>query len=269
MRWTITLSLLLLTSPVMAWNEQGHRALALLAERRISASTKAWVEKILSHHPDPGARTIEDAAVWPDRLKSQPRYSHPTWHYANPAIFIDDVWRPTVDRGEALVALNKVTAQLKSPSSTAEQRAVALCWVLHLVGDIHQPLHAGNGYSKDFPDGDRGGNSFEVFLGAAPTNLHSFWDSAGGLFWKGANRQRLPSIVSDLISAEPPSAAAEVRDPKIWLAESHTLALKAYKGVTFDEPLSADYVERARLTGKTRLALAGYRLGKYLERLRR
>lgn len=266
--WLVGLGLLAV--PALAWNEEGHRAVALVAERQLSPAARRYVDAVLGEHPHDNSRTLSDSSCWPDKIRPWPEFHHGSWHYTNLPILLDGVQGPTQISGDAMPALNLCTRVLKDPRSSPSEKAVAMAWVVHLIGDIHQPLHAATGFSKRFPEGDRGATRFEVKMGQSRTNLHAFWDSAGGLFWKGANHARLDSIVDGLLKEFPEDEAVRVVSPKTWQDESHRLAVDvAYQGVQPDEALTPDYIERARQVSQARIALAGYRLAAYIERLSR
>jgi hypothetical protein len=260
---------LLVVAPAWAWNEEGHRTVALVAERRLSPEARRWVTSILSHHPH-DVRDLAGASSWPDEVRHSHReFHHGSWHYINLPLFLDIPERPVQVNGKILWAINENTRILKSGDVSVQEKAIALAWLVHLLGDIHQPLHTVNGYSAQLPDGDRGGGLLEVRLGQALTNLHVFWDSAGGLFWRGANHHRLDFMVDGLMQAYPLRQAAAVRSPREWADESYQLAGQvAYVGVAADAQLSQDYIAHARDISQERMALAGYRLAAYIERLR-
>lgn len=257
----------LLTLPALAWNDEGHRTVALVAERQLSPRARQWVTDVLRAHPH-GAGNLSEAAGWPDRVRDMPEYHHQSWHYINIPLFLDPPERDVEVTGDILPALNRATRTLKDKHASANDKAIALAWLVHLVGDIHQPLHAANGYSSEFPEGDRGGGLLKVVLGQEPVKLHSFWDAAGGLYWRGANHGRLDAIVDDLLRAHPVDTRAEVRTPSKWADESHQLASDVvYAGVVAGQPLSPEYIAKAREVSQDRMALAGYRLASLIERL--
>lgn len=261
--------ILLFSAPVMAWNDEGHRTVALVAQRKLSPQARQWVSRVLAAHPH-GVRSLSDAAGWPDRVRDMPDFHHQEWHYINYPIFLDIPERPVTVTGEALSAINSAVRVLKDPLASAPDRAVALAWLVHVVGDIHQPLHAANGYSAAFPEGDRGGGRLMVGMGQELIKLHAFWDAAGGLYWNGANRRRLDTIVAGLLVDYPVDERAAIRTPALWADESHKLGRDvAYAGVAPERPLSAEYIARARQVSQERMALAGYRLADLLERLAR
>jgi hypothetical protein len=134
-------------------------------------------------------RASEDAALfmlaarWPDDVRDDPRYHRPVWHYVNIPFRPGRADQGEVPPGEnVLTAFAQQRATLRDPDARDADRAVALCWVLHLVGDVHQPLHTTTLVTPQFAEGDRGGNDF--FVRPSPRgeaiNLHAFWDGLAG-----------------------------------------------------------------------------------------
>lgn len=115
--------------------------------------------------------------------------------------------------------------------STPADKAIALSWLLHLVGDAHQPLHAAGFFSRAFPESDRGGNHFFVQPpGRQPVKLHAYWDGALG---RSEVLRTAVNRAIELRTAHPQESLPEVgtMDPTRWLLESFELAKdKAYQG---------------------------------------
>jgi hypothetical protein len=183
MMFRILIAAVLLGSaaPALAWGDYAHRLIAGIATANMTPAARAEVRRILAHGasvdtPTCALRTIEDASVWPDCVRSLgDRYaSGAAWHYQN-----IDVCQP-FDINAKCPDGNCVTAQIPRQLAIAADRraspaarAEALALVVHLVGDMHQPLHIGDKH-------DRGGNDVVAAYGAkAPTrmNLHRIWDS--------------------------------------------------------------------------------------------
>ena len=144
------------------------------------------------------------AATWPDIVRSfkeadREKYHRGTWHYINQPIYLDEVSEAflssrlsanvatSIKAGDdplqfnILQALEYCVAQMKDPAVSQSDKAVYLCWIMHLVGDSHQPLHSSALFSKrTFPEGDRGGNSIRI----GKSNLHSQWDGLLGNSFK-------------------------------------------------------------------------------------
>ena len=167
----------------------------------------------------------------------------------------------------------------------AEQRAIALAWVFHLVGDVHQPLHTAQLFTSEYPDGDRGGNEICVRVAAdrTPLNLHDLWD---GLITSTNNVSRLRRIATKLRSQFSKTELTKLAnsDPGAWAKESYAAAVEvAYQNGAVrgtpqgDHPdcrelnaaavLPAGYAVSARNVAERRIVLASYRLAAQLERM--
>lgn len=146
------------------WGPTGHRVVGDLAEKYISKKTKQKVDKILEGH------TMARAANWPDEIRSDPaNYSHTyAWHYTDWADHHHD-HDPSSTSGSLLAAIEDHKKVLASKESKPADKLFSLRFIVHLIGDLHQPLHVGNGL-------DRGGNSCRVVFHKNITNLHKLWD---------------------------------------------------------------------------------------------
>src|SRR5690349_6886376 len=146
------------------WWDLGHRVVARIAETRLTPHTRAAVRDIL------GGQSLADASVWADNIR-QYRHDADKLHYVNIPLR-DTVYLPErhCPAGQCVIAAIEQDRQvLADPAASPDQRAEALRFLIHFVGDLHQPLHVAD-------DGDRGGNDRPVtFLGHA-TNLHKVWD---------------------------------------------------------------------------------------------
>ncbi|MFL6762510.1 MAG: S1/P1 nuclease [Sphingomicrobium sp.] len=156
----------LLPSPASAWGKTGHRVVAAIADTQLSGLARARVEQILG----PG-ESLDEAANWPDEMRSAPgpfwQKTTAAWHYVTLNGTIYDHAPP---EGDALEALNRFSKTLQDPKASLADKQLALRFIVHLVGDLHQPLHVGKCC-------DRGGNDVKVSWFGKPTNLHSVWDS--------------------------------------------------------------------------------------------
>ncbi len=156
----------LLPSPALAWGKTGHRVVAAIAQTQLSGLAWAHIREILG----PGENLV-DAANWPDEMRSDPakywQKTTPPWHYVTLNGIIYDQAPP---EGDALEALDHFRKVLQDPSASLADKQTALRFVVHIVGDLHQPLHVGKCC-------DRGGNEVKVTYFGKPTNLHSVWDT--------------------------------------------------------------------------------------------
>lgn len=221
-----------------------------------------------------GRRLFALAARWPDDIRKVPKYNRSKWHYINNPVSEDSMVTPAPSDENIIEGYRRSLAEFKSANATSAEKAIAICWLLHLVGDAHQPLHAANWYSaKEFPKGDRGGTNFHIRPrpNRATTNLHKYWDdvvigndSYGKLrrksVWLLKHKDLQPGDLSEL---------SEKRFEG-WLGESLKLArtkayLKILKGRNWNNRHKAKavpkwYRRKARNVANRRMTLAAYRL---------
>src|SRR5262249_19749519 len=145
-------------------------------------------ENRTSNGPDATLNLFWNASVFPDDARGQlfGKYSRPAAHYVNYRVMSDrdNAVEPPLPGESVLNTYEEFLRQVRDPATPIEDRAVALSWIFHQSGDIHQPLHAVARFSRALPNGDRGGNEARVPIsrssGAEFTNLHAFWDGALG-----------------------------------------------------------------------------------------
>lgn len=163
--------LLLLAAPstVLAWGPIGHRVVGRIAANRLTDEARIAVTCLI------GPEGLDQASTWGDDIRNDPNWQPPLknpspWHY----ISIDDgETLETTARdpnGDVLEAIDRFSAVLRDAQATRPAKQEALRFLVHFVGDVHQPLHVGR-------RADRGGNLIAVTLFKAPTNLHSVWDT--------------------------------------------------------------------------------------------
>ena len=156
----------LVPAPASAWGKTGHRVVAAIADTQLSGLARANVEEILG----PG-ESLDEAANWPDEMRSAPgdfwQKTATPWHYVTLNGIIYDHAPP---EGDALEALGRFSKVLRDSNASREDKQLALRFIVHLVGDLHQPLHNGRCC-------DKGGNDVKVTWFGKPTNLHAVWDS--------------------------------------------------------------------------------------------
>lgn len=273
---------LLLPGSASAWNAAGHRLVATIAWQQLSPTGREFVTTALRRHPDypkwqerarggGDAAVFAEAATWADDIRNDPRYyderrdaptpaiagladhaRHKDWHYVD----LDAAGQPVAGRLDR--QLGELEQRLRSTADPA-QISWALPWLLHLVGDLHQPLHVGR-------HGDEGGNAVEIenpFNSRQPfTNLHSYWDDLPGPPW--LRGKRLSARVDDLLVRHPAPPPATLHD---WRDESHRLLARTYPpSVGSLLPIvDADFQRQSRELAEQRLVAAGYRLGRLLE----
>lgn len=294
--------LFLLPQGASAWSHSEHQLIARIAWQRLSPGARAAAISLLQKAPvDSGLPDLypdyrlkpaeldliffERASTWPDLVRGREAYDHPEWHYVNLYWEQPPPPQPPRDRPDLapvepnlITQLGELEAVLRDRRRPAGERALALAWVLHLVGDIHQPLHCSSRVTdrRGEQDGDRGGNDFEL-SGVPHEDLHGLWDFILELARPRRPGERYPGWIErttrEVLKAHPFGREIERRllpgDYRAWAREGLELAKaecyppKLRRG---SAPPPA-IIEAAWEVARERIALAGYRLAELLERL--
>ena len=274
------LLLILAHAPLaLAWGPQGHRTVGAIADRLLTPRARAVVLRLLADDRDKfgnasGRTTLEEVSVWSDEIYGTAA-AHPHWHYDNAPVCGPVVIAAVCPDGDcASEQLKRLISVMADPQAAPRARNEALKWVVHLVGDLHQPLHAAD-------NGDRGGNAVQVALAGLRTrgreSLHRAWDNDFvKLALQARNRQQPPADVDTLASAaQTLLGEAGEGNPDSWASESNNLARNVayrYPGFACRAPpptivvLDQAYVTSAAALVRERLLLAGARLANLLNR---
>jgi hypothetical protein len=273
-------ALALVAGNALGWHDGGHMVVAEIARQSLPPKIVAECEWLLKQDADPKTDTFVTASCWADDFKSQ--QSAP-WHYINFHFRTDG---KTTDNKPApqniLVAIDRFSAVLKDKRKDPKERAEALRYLLHFVGDVHQPLHAVARDTDEHPDGDRGGNEFKIKpidrhrdLQRPPTNLHALWDMGGNLFRptpRPLSTDGLATVVRIANSIrgrhpEPTLDNVANLDASAWAQESLDIAKRFVYDLKEDEAPSAEYIRQCEDVSAKRVAYAGYRLASLLKKL--
>lgn len=289
-----------LPGPLLAWNRAGHMVSGAIAyddllQRHPRALARAVA--LLQQHPqhedwagrfaflpaeEHDRALFMKAARWADDVRGQPRF-HPRamdpWHYIN--FPFKPEGEPEEVKPAEPAAVNILTAfeanlkELRDPTLDPGRRAVALCWLYHLAGDVHQPLHVVSLFRRDFPQGDRGGTRF--YIRATPQakstiSLHAFWDDlilGSDKYQTVKNRaifHRLNEPRAKVLNGKKTGIRAWA-DESLELARTHAYdhgKLAGSRGAADGTPLPAGYAARVQPLAYRRIAQAGYRLSDLL-----
>lgn len=280
---------LLLPLQALAWNAAGHRLVARIAWEQLQPPARAQVVLLLQQHPDyarwcaratdddDGRTAFVEASTWPDEIRQDRRFfsadvdpptpalpgfpdmeRHQDWHFVNRPLAAT---RAVAELGGQLpTQLARLTMVLAAPETTIEERAYALPWLIHLVGDAHQPLHTSIRLAADGRR-DEHGHEQHVLNPFAPrrknSTLHAFWDDLPGP--SSLRGERLEQASRELTAAYP--RPRRLRTSADWIEESWRIARDdAYPPSLDSVPtISADFYARSR-------RIAGYRLAELLNR---
>ncbi|MEP1554656.1 MAG: S1/P1 nuclease [Paraglaciecola sp.] len=237
----------------LSWGQIGHRVTGAIAENYLTAEAKLAIAKILPNE------TLAEASTWPDEMRSNPsefwKNTAGPYHYVTipDGKTYGEVGAP--EQGDGFSALQAFTKQLKSDKTTIEQKQLALRFIIHIIGDLHQPFHAGNGT-------DRGGNDVKLKFFWQDSNLHRVWDS-GLIDSQQLSYTEWSAILLAKISKQQAQQWMDV-DPHIWIAESAKLRAKLYPD---SDEISWDYQYQNLPIVKERLQMGGVRIAAYLNEL--
>lgn len=237
---------LVAVAPALAWFDKGHRIVALIAQANLTAEAGKRLQEIL-----PGI-TLADAAVWADHEGRSIRDLDPLHYVSIPenAPGYDQV-RDCPERNCMVEALKWFSSTLADGKAPMMMRRIALYYVAHIAGDMHQPLHAGK-------LADRGGTQIAVAYRGKTTNLHFFWD-ADLVDMEEGNEAEIARRLGASLSAEQ-RLQWQAGDPKQWTDESLMLVRSYAYATGRSVELSDDYVAKARPIVRIRLLQAGVRL---------
>ncbi|WP_310344602.1 S1/P1 nuclease [Rhodoferax saidenbachensis] len=230
-----------------AWGVQGHQVVAGIAQKHLSPKTRAEVERLLQ--VEPGA-TLESISTWADEHKN--RTTAP-WHYVNfpRDTCVYEAKRDCPD-GQCLIAAIQRQIEALGSAVPDEKRLLALKYLVHLIADVHQPLHAG------YLD-DKGGNKYQLQAFMRGSNLHAVWDT--GLI---RNLDEGPSeIAKRLTDASLNQASLELEPIR---AAEESCKIVGTPGFYPDRKIDATYIRRYTPVMESRLQLAGLRLAGILNR---
>ncbi|WP_109809200.1 S1/P1 nuclease [Sphingosinithalassobacter portus] len=259
------------TTPAAAYWEYGHETVAAIAYRNIDARTRAAVDRLLAQSslletPSCPARTIEQASVWADCIKTLgPRFSYAySWHYQNVNICEPFDLKSACKDGNCVSAqIERDMKLLQDDSVPLREKVQALAFLIHFVGDLHMPLHAGD-------HDDLGGNRVRAGYGIYVTdrlNLHSIWD--------GPLAERAITTPPAIVRRYPAAEAAEIEAGTVedWSRESWEVARDVVYASAMDKPcephdervmLSNETIDKLVPVAKLQIERAGLRLARLL-----
>ncbi len=317
------LALLALPASALGWNDRGHRTVAYVAYTNLSTApsnnVRARVDALLKLNPsyaewtagvspaNRGVVAFMNASVWPDVIKDKAGYTespkcafaehtngfddkgrHRTWHYLDLPFSFDGTPHQQQCKHNAYTIIVTFRTRLAATNAPGvpnldREKAYDLGWLIHLVGDIHQPLHATGRFSAGTPDGDGGGNGYDI-QGFTPEGanfqvreLHGFWDNVLGVDQNPTSPQafaKVQTLANEVTSRfkQDPGGPQATNDAAVaeWLKESFFIGryfvyeIDREKVGSARPAISARYNFYAQQIARHRVAVAGYRLADLL-----
>ena len=239
----------------LGWGQKGHDVTAYIAECNLTPEAAQEIDRVLDGH------SPVYYANWLDSASHTPEYAYTrTWHYAN----IDEGYTydtmPKEPAGDVVTAVNDLVAELKSKELSAEKEAEALKMLIHLVGDMHCPMHLGR-------LSDLGGNKRPVRFFGRDTNLHSVWDTnipEAVHKWSYSEWQQQIDRLTDEEAAQ--IAAGEPAD---WVKETHEICKEIYGFTPEGTDISYDYLFKYTPVVERQFLRGGHRLARLLNEIYR
>lgn len=252
---------------IPSFNAEGHATIAEIMKADLQASAPQTWQKI-QDILDNGQRELHEAANFPDAIR-QSRPETKPFHFVD--IPFDRTTPPNPPLPPTPHVLSKIpefTADLQNATND-QDRVDALSWLIHLFGDVHQPLHCIEHISDLHPGGDAGGNSFK--LGGGRRNLHSLWDNSVDPKGRFTNP---PDLATDIMGELTRTSLVEELkgdSPEAWARASYALAkTNAYsldENPAHPPTPTAAYIANTERIGRRQAALAGYRLADHLKKI--
>jgi hypothetical protein len=285
-------------STASAWDSFGHMMVASIAYGDLTPAARKKAIKLLKLNPDyplwitgiakagQNKTAFVRAATWPDAIKTKSDYTndgeHPTdpnaaanlgypdklmhryWHYIDEPFSPDATPLVQPQMPNAQTQIVEFRKTLASSTATNALKSYDLVWLLHLVGDVHQPLHATSRFTHDLPQGDNGGNLVALCAKPCRNELHAYWDDA-----LGTGTSATAAITKAAKLPAPDATLAAVADESQWIQESFGIA----KQFVYADPIGvgagpftpdAAYKSQSQEIAGQRIALAGARLANLL-----
>ncbi len=249
----LLLTMLVCSQQALAWGKTGHRVIGQIAEHYLSTQARLAMAELLVNEG------LAEASTWADFMRADPdefwQQTANPWHYVTvpPGQQYADDSAP--EEGDAYTALQRFRTTLLDVEAGREHKQRALRFIVHIIADLHQPLHVGNG-------NDRGGNDFDVVYFGQESNLHRVWDSQI-IDNTQLSFSEMATWLQQKITAEQ-FRAWNNADALVWVAESAELREQIYPA---DVRLSWEYDYRWLPEIKRRLSQAGVRTAAYLNAL--
>ncbi|HXP88020.1 MAG TPA: S1/P1 nuclease [Bryobacteraceae bacterium] len=305
------LAALLFAPPAPAWNFVTHRVIAAMAYDQLKSSTRARVDALIKQHPDYATLFVKnasanepararaafiEAAVWADQIRTDPRFydetrpdaeptpllpgfpdmqRHGGWHFIDLPFSQDGTALESAAAPNLVTELDRLMTELARPGGANDpsQRAYDLVWLIHLIGDVHAPLHCVSRFSVSEPKGDQGGNLVFVSVGnsAEGITLHKYWDDAVGTDTSPGWVNRTSTEILRSHPSGEPSNEPQQFSPQAWAQESlSTAKIEIYRfgpeNGSHQRPVSlpAGYRANAKKVAEAQVAKAASRLAAFL-----
>lgn len=244
---------------------QGHQVVAQIAYDNLTPAAKKMCQKYLhSRSKRSDSANFIAASIWMDQIKFKDLHWYDTFHYIDIPFSKDNTTLPSIPRVNAVLGIKNAVKVLSSKKTNVADKTLALRILIHLLGDIHQPLHAVTKVSNHLPKGDAGGNLFLLGTNNVGTNLHQYWDNGAGFFMDKGRMYQINNKAQQLEQKWSCALIDTKKNPKKWAKESHTLAINQAYQIKFKEVPNEQYQLNAQNVSQKQSVIAGCRLAALL-----
>ena len=241
------------TEETVVWGQTGHRVIGLIAEHHLTRKASRKIEKLLA------GKSLAFVSTYADDIKSDRSYSkYRPWHYVNYALNTKYDVSKRADAGDIVFGIEQCIKVLSDTASNTDDRQFHLALLVHLIGDMHTPLHIGC-------EEDRGGNNIKLYWFSKPTNLHVLWDSdlieSVNLSYTELANELDNQLSSDKLEQYNSGTYLD------WIEDSHEAAATVYASAKEGDRLAYRYSYEYNDLLFTQLQKGGVRLARLLNQL--
>lgn len=247
-----------------AWNSVGHRLAAQIAYDNMSHKSQKLIRSYNRLLNTKGRKySLIYASVWMDTLYAEKYKNLRGLHYVDLPFVENNLSAPSLKSYNAIFAVENSIKILKNPQASKIDKALAFRILWHVVADLHQPMHAVSHFSKQYPNGDRGGNLVVLPKNKVAKNLHAYWDRGAGIFYKRKpmTNKQIKLLENYMLSKWPCDKNNVNINPSIWAKESYSIAVN----FAYSFQIYGDYANKTQEIAMQRVALAGCRLAAIID----
>lgn len=262
-RFVLLLILFVYNITGYSWNAAGHKLVAQIAYDNLSPQAKKVCSQIFHVKEQNLQFYFVTISTWMDDIRRRNVHQFNSWHYVDIPFTKDKTKLPEIKSQNAVWAIHQAVLNLSSSQTKNSVKALNLKILIHVVGDIHQPLHTATKVSRRLPKGDLGGNLYLFSRGSSSKNLHQYWDGGAGAL---TNKSLLETKIKATILEKfyPCTLASDLKKPEQWAENAHLIAVNQAYALRSHRKPNKFYQYKVRHTVAQQIALAGCRLADLL-----
>ncbi len=249
-----------------SWNATGHQLVAQIAYDNLSPQAKKMCSQILQVQENDLEPYFVNASTWLDEIRKKNIHQLDSLHYIDIPFTKDKSPLPAINSKNALWGIKEAILVLSSNKTTNAIQLLSLKILIHVIGDIHQPLHTTTKVSRYFPKGDMGGNLYLFSRSAYGKNLHQYWDNGAGMLKKSTLKD-IKKQAQQWEHSNPCYLISKLKTPQQWIEKTHFIAINQVYSLRTHKKPNKNYQYNAREITAQQISLAGCRLAEVLNRI--